>query len=103
MVSLPRLVKQGLSSPLWLSTSSVRILGHRLCCGVSFPPFLFLSCVLLTNRDLRLVFFAVCILGAVFSLLLPEVKGRDPDLVYAQEIREDRIRKREMEQAKAKQ
>ncbi|KAK7451004.1 hypothetical protein VKT23_012681 [Stygiomarasmius scandens] len=48
------------------------------------------------------IFFAVCILGAVFSLLLPEVKGRDPDLVYAQEIREDRIRKREMEQAKAK-
>ncbi|THU84757.1 MFS general substrate transporter [Dendrothele bispora CBS 962.96] len=43
------------------------------------------------------IFFGVCILGALFTLLLPEVKGRDPDLVYAQEIREDRIRRREME------
>jgi len=33
------------------------------------------------------IFFACCILGAFFTLLLPEVKGRDPDLVLAQEIR----------------
>ncbi|KAF9256591.1 phosphate transporter [Marasmius fiardii PR-910] len=34
------------------------------------------------------IFFGCCILGAAFTLLLPEVKGRDPDLVYAQELRE---------------
>ena len=34
------------------------------------------------------VFFACCILGALFTLLLPEVKGRDPDLVLAQELEE---------------
>ncbi|KAF5364802.1 hypothetical protein D9758_009297 [Tetrapyrgos nigripes] len=43
------------------------------------------------------IFFAVCLLGAVFTFLLPEVKGRDPDLVYAQEIREDRLRMRDAE------
>jgi len=32
------------------------------------------------------IFFACCIVGAVFSLLLPEVKGRDPDLILAQEL-----------------
>ena len=34
------------------------------------------------------VFFACCIAGAGFTLLLPEVRGRDPDVVYAQELRE---------------
>jgi PHS family inorganic phosphate transporter-like MFS transporter len=34
------------------------------------------------------IFFGCCIAGAVFSLLLPEVKGRDPDLILAEEIRE---------------
>ncbi|KAF9255564.1 MFS general substrate transporter [Marasmius fiardii PR-910] len=34
------------------------------------------------------IFFGVCVLGAVFTLLLPEVKGRDPDLILAEEIRE---------------
>ncbi|KAJ3785791.1 phosphate transporter [Lentinula aff. detonsa] len=34
------------------------------------------------------IFFGCCIAGAFFTLLLPEVKGRDPDLVLAQEIRE---------------
>ncbi|KDR70726.1 hypothetical protein GALMADRAFT_127617 [Galerina marginata CBS 339.88] len=33
------------------------------------------------------IFFGCCIAGAVFTLLLPEVKGRDPDLVLAEEIR----------------
>ncbi|KAG7086871.1 hypothetical protein E1B28_002792 [Marasmius oreades] len=36
------------------------------------------------------IFFSVCILGALFTLLLPEVKGRDPDLILAEEIREAR-------------
>jgi len=36
------------------------------------------------------IFFACCIAGAGFTLLLPEVKGRDPDLVLAEEIRAGR-------------
>ncbi|CAK5268011.1 unnamed protein product [Mycena citricolor] len=32
------------------------------------------------------IFFACCILGAFFTLLLPEVKGRDPDAVLAAEM-----------------
>ncbi|KAL0576628.1 hypothetical protein V5O48_005358 [Marasmius crinis-equi] len=36
------------------------------------------------------IFFGVCILGAVFTLLLPEVKGRDPDLILAEEIKQAR-------------
>lgn len=39
-----------------------------------------------------IVFFAVCMAGAVATLLLPEVKGRDPDLVDSEEIREARAR-----------
>ena len=34
------------------------------------------------------VFFGCCIAGAGFSLLLPEVKGRDPDVIYEEEMRE---------------
>ncbi|KZT12307.1 MFS general substrate transporter [Laetiporus sulphureus 93-53] len=33
------------------------------------------------------IFFGCCIFGAVISLLLPEVRGRDPDVVYAEEQR----------------
>ncbi|KAH0586682.1 hypothetical protein H2248_007899 [Termitomyces sp. 'cryptogamus'] len=36
------------------------------------------------------IFFGCCIAGAGFTLLLPEVKGRDPDLVLAEEMREAR-------------
>ncbi|RXW14845.1 hypothetical protein EST38_g11007 [Candolleomyces aberdarensis] len=36
------------------------------------------------------IFFACCIAGAAVTLLLPEVKGRDPDLILAEEIREKR-------------
>lgn len=32
------------------------------------------------------IFFGCCIAGAVFTLLLPEVKGRDPDAIFAAEI-----------------
>lgn len=39
---------------------------------------------------LFIVFFGCCIAGAGFTLLLPEVKGRDPDLVLAEEIRAGR-------------
>ncbi|KAI0073026.1 MFS general substrate transporter [Panus rudis PR-1116 ss-1] len=34
------------------------------------------------------IFFACCIAGAILTLLLPEVKGRDPDLIYAEELKE---------------
>ncbi|KAI0699865.1 MFS general substrate transporter [Cerioporus squamosus] len=34
------------------------------------------------------IFFACCIAGAGFTLLLPEVRGRDPDIIYEQELRE---------------
>ncbi|RDB24357.1 putative metabolite transporter C2H8.02 [Hypsizygus marmoreus] len=33
------------------------------------------------------IFFGCCVAGAGFTLLLPEVKGRDPDLILADEIR----------------
>ncbi|KAF8877355.1 MFS general substrate transporter [Infundibulicybe gibba] len=36
------------------------------------------------------IFFGCCVAGAVFTLLLPEVRGRDPDVILAQEIREAR-------------
>lgn len=34
------------------------------------------------------IFVACCLAGALFTLLLPEVKNRDPDVVYAEEMRE---------------
>lgn len=37
------------------------------------------------------IFFGCCIAGAVLTLLLPEVKGRDPDVIFAAEIEEKRI------------
>ncbi|KAI0322068.1 major facilitator superfamily domain-containing protein [Amylostereum chailletii] len=36
------------------------------------------------------IFVGCCIAGAFVSLLLPEVKGRDPDLILEQELRERR-------------
>jgi MFS transporter, PHS family, inorganic phosphate transporter len=42
------------------------------------------------------IFFGCCIAGAVLSLLLPEVKGRDADLVLAEEIREARAKKQSL-------
>lgn len=33
------------------------------------------------------IFFGCCIAGAFATLLLPEVRGRDPDVVYAEELR----------------
>ncbi|KAH7100420.1 inorganic phosphate transporter [Auriculariales sp. MPI-PUGE-AT-0066] len=36
------------------------------------------------------IFFGVSILGAFFTLLLPEVKGRDPDEIYRLELEEAR-------------
>jgi PHS family inorganic phosphate transporter-like MFS transporter len=46
--------------------------------------------------DVLWIFFGCCIAGAIFSLLLPEVKGRDPDLVLAAEIREAREKKKSL-------
>ncbi|KAF7978454.1 hypothetical protein HWV62_652 [Athelia sp. TMB] len=37
------------------------------------------------------IFFGCCIAGAICSFLLPEVKGRDPDLVLAEEIRQGKV------------
>lgn len=37
------------------------------------------------------IFFACCLLGAAFTLLLPEVAGRDPDAILAEELREKRL------------
>ncbi|OJA20253.1 hypothetical protein AZE42_02695 [Rhizopogon vesiculosus] len=34
------------------------------------------------------IFFGCCMFGAVFTLLLPEVAGRDPDLVLTEELKE---------------
>ena len=41
------------------------------------------------------VFFACCIAGAAFTLLLPEVKGRDPDLVLAEALGSQRANNKE--------
>ncbi|KIY51532.1 MFS general substrate transporter [Fistulina hepatica ATCC 64428] len=38
------------------------------------------------------IFFAVSLLGVPFTLLLPEVKGRDPDEVFEQELQDERER-----------
>ncbi|KZS86481.1 MFS general substrate transporter [Sistotremastrum niveocremeum HHB9708] len=40
------------------------------------------------------IFFGCCLAGACFTMLLPEVKGRDPDLVDLEEIRERRVKRR---------
>ncbi|KAL6300221.1 MFS general substrate transporter [Sparassis latifolia] len=40
------------------------------------------------------IFFGCCIAGAVFTLLLPEVKNRDPDVVYAEEEKERQMARR---------
>ncbi|TFY68972.1 hypothetical protein EVJ58_g697 [Rhodofomes roseus] len=40
------------------------------------------------------IFFGCCIAGAGFTLLLPEVRDRDPDLVYAEELREEERKRR---------
>jgi len=34
------------------------------------------------------IFFGCCVAGAAFSLLLPEVRGRDPDVILEQEMKE---------------
>ncbi|KAG9007234.1 hypothetical protein FRB93_008057 [Tulasnella sp. JGI-2019a] len=39
------------------------------------------------------IFFGCCIAGFFFTLLLPEVKGRDPDVVYEEELAEARNRR----------
>ncbi|KAI6018363.1 major facilitator superfamily domain-containing protein [Pisolithus marmoratus] len=40
------------------------------------------------------IFFACSITGAGFTLLLPEVAGRDPDAILAEELREKRLQQR---------
>ena len=41
-----------------------------------------------------IVFFGCCLAGACLTTLLPEVKGRDPDLIDAEEIRAAREKRR---------
>ena len=59
---------------------------------VGTPVVLWSACPLPSVRRLaltqRTVFFGCCVAGAIVTLLLPEVKGRDADLVYAEELRE---------------
>ncbi|KAI6159849.1 major facilitator superfamily domain-containing protein [Pisolithus thermaeus] len=40
------------------------------------------------------IFFGCSLVGACFTLLLPEVAGRDPDAILAEEIREKRLQQR---------
>ncbi|KAL0960810.1 hypothetical protein HGRIS_005826 [Hohenbuehelia grisea] len=40
------------------------------------------------------IFFACCIAGAAFTLLLPEVRGRDPDLIFIEEIKAAKLAQR---------
>ncbi|GLB45269.1 putative sugar (and other) transporter [Lyophyllum shimeji] len=48
------------------------------------------------------IFFGCCIAGAGFTLLLPEVKARDPDLILAEEIRAERDARARQQQEEAK-
>jgi len=41
------------------------------------------------------IFFGCCMVGAGFTLLLPEVKGRDPDLILAEEIQLKRLERQQ--------
>lgn len=65
---------------------------------VSIPHHFFLTSLKLTGVDLNLlsytVFFGCCLAGAALTCLLPEVKGRDPDVIDAEEIREAREARR---------
>ncbi|TFK37800.1 phosphate transporter [Crucibulum laeve] len=48
------------------------------------------------------IFFGCCIAGAGFTLLLPEVKGRDPDVILAEEIKAARAERAAREAAERK-
>lgn len=94
--SLLHVEKPAQSSRHLLSTRLVKISVRLLSYGVS----LFVH--LLQNNGLLnllwrwwLVFVGCNIAGAFFTLLLPEVRGRDPDVILAQEIEERRLRKLE--------
>lgn len=64
---------------------------HRHACrSVEYVRFLFALPFLwkLIYIALHPVFFGCCIVGAAFTTLLPEVRGRDPDVIYQQELDE---------------
>ena len=46
----------------------------------------------LTPTSHGTVFFGCCLAGAALSTLLPEVRGRDPDVIYEEELRVARQR-----------
>ncbi|KZT59376.1 MFS general substrate transporter [Calocera cornea HHB12733] len=55
-------------------------------CGAIAASFGFNSLVgPIGTANVLWIFFAVCILGIPFTLLLPETKGRDPDVILAEE------------------
>jgi PHS family inorganic phosphate transporter-like MFS transporter len=50
--------------------------------------FVVLFCLITDSKSFRVVFFGCCIAGALFTLLLPEVRARDPDVILAEEMKE---------------
>lgn len=95
MVSVLHQGRQEPSSLHSPSTHLARKSERQLCSGVSFVLFFHPW-----RRELTLscgaVFFACCIAGAGFTLLLPEVKGRDADLIDEEEMREAREREAQL-------
>jgi len=61
--------------------------------NVLWSRFIFFSLKLHTlTVAFASVFFGVCLLGAAATFLLPEVRGRDPDLLDMQELKEAKQR-----------
>ncbi|GJF00371.1 inorganic phosphate transporter [Phanerochaete sordida] len=71
--------------------------GVSAACGKAGAIISALAFNQLTNSigtpNVLWIFFGCCLAGACCTFLLPEVKMRDADIVYAQEIEEDRIRR----------
>ncbi|EKM48157.1 uncharacterized protein PHACADRAFT_203171 [Phanerochaete carnosa HHB-10118-sp] len=68
--------------------------GMSAACGKAGAIISALAFNQLTNSigtpNVLWIFFGCCIAGAVCTQLLPESKGRDPDLLYAEELEESR-------------
>jgi len=79
-----------LSSAVLLSTLSAKRSARQSCSGVRACQID--TATVTVKLTICAVFFGVSILGAFFTLLLPEVKGRDPDEVDRLEREEGRAR-----------